>query len=108
MAKLFSVGSLLAVNSVLLISSAATALADTYKTSQNIIVVTGLKPQTRYQVQTTNGRGRNSNRNITTNRCGEVLINNGASYQRLVVDNQTIVTANLPIKTHPRCNASRS
>jgi hypothetical protein len=99
---------LTAISSAILMTTiASAALAESYKTSRNQVVVTGLRRQSTYSIQTTNSRGRTGNRNITTNSCGEALISNGTAYRQITIEDQAIVPANLPTKTHPRCNPPR-
>jgi len=98
----------IAASSALLISSATDVLAAPYKTSSNQIVITGLTPKAKYPLQTTNYRNRRTARIITTNSCGEALISNGTGYQRLIINNQTIIPSVLPLQTHQRCNPRRN
>ncbi|MBD1922100.1 hypothetical protein H6F77_13510 [Microcoleus sp. FACHB-831] len=98
----------IAISTTLLITSGTTALATPYKTTSNQVVVTELAPRTKYTVQTTNLRERNSTRTITTNGCGQALISNGTSYKRLIINNQTIITSSLPTQTHQRCTSRRN
>jgi hypothetical protein len=107
-AKAFGLATLSALSSTLLIGFASAALAATYKTLSNEVVVTGLQPQTKYTVQTTNFSDRNSTRTVTTNRCGEALISNGTGYRRLIINQQTITPSSVPTQTHPRCNSRRN
>ena len=96
---------LTAISSAILMTTiAAAALAESYKTSSNQVVVTGLRRRSTYSIQTTNFKGMTGNRNITTNSCGEALISNGTAYRQITIEDQAIVPANLPTKTHPRCN----
>lgn len=97
-----------AVSSTLIISSASAGLATPYKTLSNQVVVTGLQPQTKYPVQTTNFSDRNSTRAVKTNACGEALISNGTGYRHLVINQQTITPSSLPTQTHQRCNPKRN
>src|SRR6478672_1121742 len=99
---------LMAVSTTVLISSATAVMAAPYKTRSNQVVITGLTPQTKYSLQTTNYSNRNSTRIITTNSCGEALIINGTGYQRLIFNNQTIAPSTLPTQTHARCNPPRN
>jgi hypothetical protein len=96
------------MSSILLIGSATAALAATYKTLSNQVVVTGLQPQTKYTVETTSFSDRNGTRTVTTNACGEALISNGTGYRRLVMNQQSITPSSLPTQTHERCNPKRN
>ena len=96
------------VGSLLLIDFATTAIAVTYKTQSNQVVVTGLQPKKKYTVETTNFNNRNSNRTVMTNGCGEAVISNGTGYRRLVINQQTITPSSLPTQTHQRCNPKRN
>lgn len=100
--------STLVMSSALLIVSATAAIAAAYKTSSNQVVVTGLQPRRQYSVQTISSLGRNGTRTITTNACGQALISNGTSYQRLTINNETIIPSSLPTQTHRRCNPPRN
>lgn len=99
---------LTAASSTLLIGSATATLAAPYKTLSNQVVVTGLQPQKKYPIETTNFSDRNSTRSVTTNACGEALISNGTGYRRLVINQQTITPSSLPTQTHQRCNPKRN
>jgi len=106
--KALGIATLTAVSSPLLINSATAALATTYKTLSNQVVVTGLQPQTKYTVETTSFSDRNGTRAVTTNACGEALISNGTGYRRLVMNQQSITPSSLPTQTHERCNPKRN
>lgn len=94
--------------SSLIINSAIAETITYYKTLSNQVVVTGLKPKTKYVVITNSFQGRNGKRTITTNSCGEALISNGTGYRSLIINNKPLIPSTLKNQTHQRCNQRRS
>ncbi len=82
--------------------SAATALA-AYKTKSDQVVVTGLQPKMKYDVQYKNALGKNGKRKVDTNACGEALINKVAKFQAVMINGQNINPQTLALQEHRRC-----
>jgi hypothetical protein len=97
-----------AIATFLVLSHSAIASAEVYKTSKGQVVVTGLTAKQKYPVQTVNAK--NNARTLKSkdaNTCGEVTVDNAATYKSLVVGTEKIDPATLNTKEHPRCNGSK-
>jgi hypothetical protein len=99
---------LIAIATFLTIISGSMVSADTYRTSKNQVVVTGLKAKQKYDLDVINIKGKNRKRQLTTNTCGQLLIDNAVKYKSLSVAGQTIDPATLNTKTHQRCKPKKN
>ena len=94
---------------VLTLAYSSIATAESYKTSTNQVVVTGLKAKQKYDIQGINAKGKTSRKMSTTaNTCGEILIKDAAKLKSLVVGTETIDPATLTTKVHARCNGKKN
>jgi hypothetical protein len=84
------------------------SLAETYKTPKNQVVITGLKVKEKYNIDVINLKGKTRKRQLTTNTCGQLLIDNAVKYKSLTVDGQTIDPSTLKTQTHQRCKAKKT
>jgi hypothetical protein len=85
----------------------AIASAETYKTNKNQVVITGLKAKHKYAIDVINAKGKARKRQLTTNTCGQLLIDNAVKYQSLAVEGKTIDPSTLKTQTHQRCKAKK-
>jgi hypothetical protein len=98
----------IAIAAFLVLSHSAIASAEAYKTSKGQVVVTGLTAKQSYPVQTVNAKNKAKKlKDKPANTCGEVTVDNAATYKSLVVGTETIDPATLSTKAHPRCNGSK-
>jgi predicted peptidase len=82
--------------------------AEVYKTSKGQVIVTGLTAKQNYPVKVVNAKSKSKNlKDKTANTCGEVTVDNAATYKSLVVGTETIDPATLTVKEHPRCKAKK-
>lgn len=97
-----------AIAALLVLSHSAIASAEVYKTSKGQVVITGLTAKKSYPVQTVNAKNKAKTlKNKDANTCGEVTVDNAATYKSLVVGTEKIDPATLSTKEHPRCNGSK-
>lgn len=87
----------------LLSTSAAVAL-EAYKTKSDQLVVTGLQPKMKYDVQYKNTLGKNGKRKVNTNACGEALIDKVGKFQTVMINGQSIAPQTLALQEHRRCS----
>ena len=97
-----------AIAALLVLSHSAIASAETYKTSKDQVVVTGLTAKQKYPIQGVNGKNKPVKRqDVTANTCGEALVDGGGKYKSLVVGTEKIDPATLSTKAHPKCNGGK-
>jgi hypothetical protein len=97
-----------AIAAFLVLSHSAIASAETYKTSKDQVVVTGLTAKQKYPIQGVNARNKPVSRQaVEANTCGEALVDGGGKYKSLVVGTEKIDPATLSTKDHPKCNSSK-
>ena len=97
-----------AITALLVLSHNAIASAETYKTSKDQVVVTGLTAKQKYPIKGVNGQNKPVKRqDVTANTCGEALVDGGGKYKSLVVGTEKIDPATLSIKAHPKCNGGK-
>jgi hypothetical protein len=97
-----------AIAAFLVLSHSAIASAETYKTSKDQVVVTGLTAKQKYPIQGVNARNKPVSRQaVEANTCGEALVDGGGKYKSLVVGTEKIDPATLSTKDHPKCNGSK-
>ncbi len=97
-----------AIAAFLVLSHSAIASAEVYKTSKGQVVVTGLTAKKSYPIQTVNAKDKPKTlKNKEANTCGEVTVDNAATYKSLVVGTEKIDPSTLSVKEHPRCNGSK-
>jgi predicted peptidase len=83
--------------------------AEVYKTSKGQVIVTGLTAKQNYPVKVVNTKSKSKNlKDKTANTCGEVTVDNAATYKSLVVGTETIDPATLTVKEHLRCKAKKA
>jgi hypothetical protein len=101
--------STVAIALLLTLSHSAIASAEAYKTTKGQVIVTGLTAKQNYPIQTVNAKNKAKKlKDKAANTCGEVTVDNAATYKSLVVGTEKIDPATLSIKTHPRCNAKKT
>jgi hypothetical protein len=98
----------LSIAALIALSANSIALAETYKTDKNQVVVTGLDTKKKYEITTINTKGKPGKRNQETNGCGELLIDKGVKYKSLTVAGQSIDPATLSLKKHDRCQPKKN
>ncbi len=87
----------------------AIASAESYKTTGNQVVVTGMKAKQKYDVSTINSKGKaNKRKPVAANGCGEVLVDGAGQMKSVVVGTETIDPATLKVKAHPRCKGTKT
>jgi hypothetical protein len=97
-----------AIAAFLVLSHSSIATAETYKTSKDQVVVTGLTAKQKYPIKAVNAKNKPAKRqDVTANTCGEALVDGAGKYKSLVVGTETIDPATLSTKEHPRCNGSK-
>jgi hypothetical protein len=101
--------SAIAIIFIAIIAGRSTATAvEAYKTKKDQVVVTGLKAQQQYDVQYKNARGKDGQRRVKANNCGEALIGKAAKFQSLMIDTQSIDPQILTLKEHRKCSIRRA
>jgi hypothetical protein len=99
--------SALAIALVTIGSMSAASALEAYKTKSDQVVVTGLKAQKVYKVKYTNTKGKPGQRQISTNSCGEALIDKAGKFQSVMIEGQSIDPKTLKVKVHKKCNPPR-
>jgi hypothetical protein len=98
-----------AITALLVLSHSAIASAEAYKTSNGQVVVNGLTAKQKYPIQGVNASSKAVKRqDVTTNTCGEALVDGAAKYKSLVVGTETIDPATLTTKVHVRCSSKKT
>ena len=93
----------------LILANASIATAEVYKTSKGQVIVTGLTAKQNYPVKVVNAKSKSKQlKDKSANTCGEVTVDNAATYKSLVVGTETIDPATLTVKEHPRCKAKKT
>ena len=97
-----------AITALLVLSHSAIASAETYKTSKDQVVVTGLTAKQKYPIQGVNGKNKPVKRqDVAANTCGEALVDGAGKYKSLVIGTEKIDPATLSIKEHPKCKSGK-
>ena len=98
-----------AIAVLLTLGHGSIATAEVYKTSKGQVIVTGLTAKQQYPVQVVNAKSKSKKlKDKSANICGEVTVDNAATYKSLVVGTETIDPATLTVKEHPRCTAKKT
>ncbi len=95
--------SVLAIALITTAFSSAAAALEAYKTKSDQVVVTGLQPKKKYEIQSKNALGKNGKRRVETNACGEALIAKVGMFQSVIISGQNINPKTLIVKVHRRC-----
>jgi hypothetical protein len=93
----------IALSTTMSFSPAVMAL-EAYKTKSDQVVVTGLKAKQKYDIQYKKTTGKNGQRQVNTNACGEALIAKAAKFQSVMIDGQSLEPKTLTLKEHKKCS----
>jgi hypothetical protein len=83
---------------------AATTALEAYTTKKDQVVVTGLKAKEKYNIQYRNAKGKDGQRQVKTNACGEALIGKAAKFQSVTINGQNLEPKILTLKEHRKCS----
>jgi hypothetical protein len=100
--------SVLAIATMLTVAHSSIAAAEVYKTSTNQVVVTGLTPKQKYEIQTVSAKDKAGKRKVTTNTCGEAVVSSATKYKSLILGTEKIDPKTLPTKVHARCSTKKT
>jgi hypothetical protein len=94
---------------LLTLAHGSIATAEVYKTSKGQVIVTGLTAKQNYPIKLVNAKSKSKQlKDKAANGCGEVTVDNAATYKSLVVGTETIDPTTLTVKEHPRCKAKKA
>jgi hypothetical protein len=98
--------SAISLAALLTLTYSSIAAAEVYKTSKGQVVVTGLTAKQSYPVETVNAKNKTKKlKDKVANTCGEIIVDNAATYKSLVVGTEKIDPTTLTTKEHARCKA---
>jgi hypothetical protein len=88
--------------------TAATESVEVYKTKKDQVVLTGLKAKQKYDMQYRNAQGKNGQRQVKTNACGEALMSKASKFQSITINGRSIEPSALSLKEHRKCSLRRT
>jgi hypothetical protein len=86
-------------------SSAAAQAVEAYKTAQGQVVVTGLVPGRSHGVLANTGKGFGV-KNFVSTACGEIVIDQAASFVSITVNKKKFAPRSLSVKAYKQCSKS--
>lgn len=92
----------LAVLTTFLASGATAQVVDAYKTPQGQVVVTGLTPGRSHGVVANTGKGFGV-KNLVATACGEIVIDQAASFTSITVSRKKFAPKSLGTKAYTQC-----
>jgi hypothetical protein len=100
----------IAFATLLTLAYSSIASAETYKTSKDQVVVTGLTAKQKYPISGINSKNKPVKRqDVVANGCGEALVDGAAKYKSVTIGTETAVDpATLPTKVHATCKPKKT
>jgi hypothetical protein len=100
----------IAFAALLTLAHSSIASAETYKTSKDQVVVTGLTAKQKYPISGTNSKNKPVKRqDVVANGCGEALVDGAAKYKSVAIGTEPAIDpATLPTKVHASCKPKKT